>query len=320
MIAETRDLPTRYAKMVVTDDMGRFVLPDLPKAKYKVWVRGYGLVDSAKVDARAGPAAQSARGDRRRTKPRLRKYYPAIYWYSTPKIRRRTISAGSTDIPAKVRLQRLDEHRCGTTAVSAATSSGKWRRARSRRPSAPVANSTEAWVRRISSGQSGAQMVNQLAGPLGGVPFRYFARLDLPRRQRRVATQQKPTRPQGVERNIVVTTWDWGTEKHYLHDLIASDRRSPDGERLRSGVRLARILDRRVADPQSGQDHTVTYLNSAVLVNDTTVRRSDQGHAASDTLIAAVGVLHGADLGHRHRTITMPCSIATAGSGCGART
>src|ERR1700751_2226994 len=32
VIAETRDLPTRYAKMVVTDDQGRYVVPDLPKA------------------------------------------------------------------------------------------------------------------------------------------------------------------------------------------------------------------------------------------------------------------------------------------------
>src|SRR5262245_20011208 len=54
VIAETRDLPTRYAKMVVTDDQGRYVVPDLPKAKYKVWVRGYGLVDSPKVDAQPG--------------------------------------------------------------------------------------------------------------------------------------------------------------------------------------------------------------------------------------------------------------------------
>jgi hypothetical protein len=40
VIAETKDLPTRYAKMVVTDDQGRYVVPDLPKGKYKVWVRG----------------------------------------------------------------------------------------------------------------------------------------------------------------------------------------------------------------------------------------------------------------------------------------
>ncbi len=54
VIAETHDFPTRYAKIVVTDDQGRYVVPDLPKAKYQVWVRGYGLVDSAKVDAVPG--------------------------------------------------------------------------------------------------------------------------------------------------------------------------------------------------------------------------------------------------------------------------
>ena len=54
VIAETTDLPTKYAKVVVTDDRGRFVLPDLPKAKYKVWVRGYGLVDSPKVKSEPG--------------------------------------------------------------------------------------------------------------------------------------------------------------------------------------------------------------------------------------------------------------------------
>jgi hypothetical protein len=56
VIAETTDLPTKYAKIVVTDDQGRYVIPDLPKAKYKVWVRGYGLVDSTKVDAEPGRA------------------------------------------------------------------------------------------------------------------------------------------------------------------------------------------------------------------------------------------------------------------------
>src|ERR1044072_8298295 len=48
-IAETADLPTKFARIVVTDDRGRYLVPDLPKAAYRVWVRGYGLVDSAKV-------------------------------------------------------------------------------------------------------------------------------------------------------------------------------------------------------------------------------------------------------------------------------
>src|SRR4029077_3610945 len=81
-------------------------------------------------------------------------------------------------------------------------------------------------MRRIQSGQSGEQMTNQLAGNFGGAPFKYYgdwtdriAKGELP--------HAKPSRPQGVERNIVVTTWEWGTEKQYLHDLIASDRRNP---------------------------------------------------------------------------------------------
>src|SRR5438270_11130511 len=54
VVAETRDLATRFAKIAVTDERGRYVIPDLPKAKYRVWVRGYGLVDSPKVDAEPG--------------------------------------------------------------------------------------------------------------------------------------------------------------------------------------------------------------------------------------------------------------------------
>src|SRR6476469_11072656 len=85
VIAETTDLGTKFAKMVVTDDQGRYVLPDLPKAKYKVWVRGYGRVDSAKVDSepgktlnlRATPAPNAAAAA---------EYYPAIYWYSMIKV------------------------------------------------------------------------------------------------------------------------------------------------------------------------------------------------------------------------------------------
>ena len=70
MIAETTDLPTRYTKSVVTDDQGRYVIPDLPTANYQVWVRGYGLVDSPKMRAKPGqhlnltavPAPNAARG------------------------------------------------------------------------------------------------------------------------------------------------------------------------------------------------------------------------------------------------------------------
>src|SRR5687768_15212095 len=54
VIAETNDLPTKFSRTVVTDDQGRYLVPDLPKANYSVWVRGYGLVDSPKVQSAPG--------------------------------------------------------------------------------------------------------------------------------------------------------------------------------------------------------------------------------------------------------------------------
>ncbi len=81
VIAETTDLPTKFAKIVVTDDQGRYVVPDLPKANYNVWVRGYGLVDSPKTQATPGKAlnltAVVAPNPRAAAE-----YYPAGYWFS----------------------------------------------------------------------------------------------------------------------------------------------------------------------------------------------------------------------------------------------
>ena len=85
VIAETKDLGTRFAKIVVTDDQGRFVIPDLPAAHYEVWVRGYGLVDSAKVKADPGQTL-SLTGHAAPGPAAAAIVYPAIYWYSMIKI------------------------------------------------------------------------------------------------------------------------------------------------------------------------------------------------------------------------------------------
>ncbi|MGE3511786.1 MAG: carboxypeptidase-like regulatory domain-containing protein, partial [Vicinamibacterales bacterium] len=53
VIAESDDFRSRFRKIVVTDERGRFLLPELPKdARYQVWVRGYGLTDSTPVSGR----------------------------------------------------------------------------------------------------------------------------------------------------------------------------------------------------------------------------------------------------------------------------
>src|SRR4051812_6603841 len=81
VIAETHDLPVRYIKIVVTDDQGRYVIPDLPRARYDVWVRGYGLVDSAKAPGEPGQRLNFS-ATPAPTPADAARYYPAIYWYS----------------------------------------------------------------------------------------------------------------------------------------------------------------------------------------------------------------------------------------------
>src|SRR3979409_2456324 len=85
VIAETKDLPTNFVKIVVTDDQGRYVLPDLPKANYNIWVRGYGLVDSPKVKSAPGRIL-NLKAVVAPNETAAAQYYPAIHWYSMMKI------------------------------------------------------------------------------------------------------------------------------------------------------------------------------------------------------------------------------------------
>jgi len=223
VIAETRDLPVRYIKTVVTDDRGRFVVPDLPSASYAVWARGYGLVDSTKSTAKPGqrltitatPAPNEAAAAH---------YYPAIYWYSMLKIPAADQFGGKSSIPPRLTQ---------TAWISAMKNTGcigchqLGQQSTRTIPAAlgTFASGADAWRRRVQSGQSGPQMLGQLTG-LGDMSFaNYGDWID------RVAKGElpfaKPPRPQGVERNIVVTLRDWMNERQYLHDLIASDRRFP---------------------------------------------------------------------------------------------
>ena len=224
VIAETTDLPTNFTKIVVTDDQGRYVIPDLPNANYQVWVRGYGLVDSPKVRAKPGQqlnlTAVPAPNERAAAH-----YYPAIYWYTMMKMPPAKDFGGSTDIPKNItretwrqRMNNVDCigcHQLGQESTRTIPAQfGEFK------------SGAEAWMRRIASGQSGEMMTNRIAGQLGGVPYKYFgdwtdrvAKGELPK--------NKPPRPQGVERNLVVTSWEWGTEKTFMHDLISSDRRNP---------------------------------------------------------------------------------------------
>ncbi len=223
VIAETHDLPVRFIRIVVTDDDGRYVIPDLPKAKYDVWVRGYGLVDSPKVKSVPGKTL-NLKAVAAPTEAAAARYYPAIYWYSMMKLPDASIF-GSKDAPSNVKLTDylngmknngcVGCHQLGQLATRTI-------------PKYHLNGRThqEAWVRRIQSGQAGENMVLIAAGQLGGMPFEYLA--DWTQRiAKGELPSNKPTRPAGVERNIVVTLRDWHNPKQYLHDLIASDKRYP---------------------------------------------------------------------------------------------
>ncbi len=228
VIAETTDLATRFAKIVVTDDRGRYLIPDLPKANYTVWVRGYGLVDSQKVKANPGKSlnltavvAPDARA--------AAQYYPAGYWASLINVPPKTDFPGTglkgNGIPAEMKTQ--GQYLAWMKNGSCYTCHQLGDKATREIPKelGTFPDTKAAWLRRIESGQAGEDMVREL-GLLGtqraiGMFSNWTDRVvggEVP---------PAPPRPQGVERNIVITEWNWGDAKMYLHDEVSTDRRNP---------------------------------------------------------------------------------------------
>jgi hypothetical protein len=229
VIAETTDLPTRYIKEVVTDDRGRYLIPDLPKAKYTVWARGYGLVDSPKVQTETGkqvdlkpavaPDAKTAS-----------KYYPANYWYSLMKIPPKTDFPGTgpsgNGISTDIKTQGQWIHLVKTDSCESCHQLGNEYTRTIPPLFAKLDSPAQAWMRRIQSGQAGTAMMGgltQLGPQRASAEFADWttriAKGELP--------SEVPPRPQGVERNVVITQWDWADPKAYLHDEISTDKRNP---------------------------------------------------------------------------------------------
>jgi len=220
VIAETTDLPTKLAKIVVTDDQGRYVMPDLPKANYNVWVRGYGLVDSPKVKTMPGKIV-NLNAVIATTPGQAAEYYPAIYWFSMLRVPEKS----EFPLP-KISSQGAWLNIIKTGACQSCHSLGtKGMR------TIPVGlgefkNSVEAWTRRIQSGGARALMARDITRLDTDMALKLFADWT-----DRIAAGElpfaQPERPQGIERNIVITLWDWSRPTAYLHDEISTDRRNP---------------------------------------------------------------------------------------------
>jgi hypothetical protein len=228
VIAETNGLQTKLVKSAVTDDQGRYVVPDLPNATYSVWVRGYGLVDSPKVQSPPGTTlnlkatiAPDARA--------AAEYYPAGYWFSLIEVPGKHEFPGTGDngngIAPNMRSQ--------AEWLRSLKNGGCWgchqmgNKATREIPKAlgTFPNSMAAWERRVQSGQAGAQMSGALNSFGRQRILKAFA--DWTDRIAAGEVPPAPPRPQGIERNVVVTQWDWADPKAYLHDEASTDRRNP---------------------------------------------------------------------------------------------
>ena len=272
VIAETEEFETRFARIVVTDDEGRYLVPDLPSADYDVWVRGYGLSDSAKVAASPGdmldltavvaPDAATAA-----------QVYPASHWYSMMGLPEESevenIPGGMNSYLAFMKnMGCIGCHQLGQESTRTIPESlGEFE------------SSEDAWTRRIQSGQAGGQMLRQVTGRLQGIPIKYLADWT-----DRIAAgeipETVPDRPSGIERNVVATIRDWGSPSVYMHDLISTDRRDPtiNPYGLIYGAPELSTDDFPILDPVANTD---TSLRARVLDPDTPTTASTPPYAAS---------------------------------------
>ena len=251
VIAETRDLPVRYIKIVVTDDQGRYVIPDLPKANYDVWVRGYGLVDSPKVKSEPGKQLNLTAVPAPSEKDAAH-YYPAIYWYAMMKIPEAEVF-GSKDAPPNIKITDYLNLMKNNGCVGCHQLGQLSTRTIPKFHLDAVKNHEEAWLRRISSGQAGENMINQAAGQLGGMPFKYLA--DWTERVAEGRAALCEARAAAGRR-----AQHRGDAARLAQRQAVSarpDRQRPalsDRQRLRAAVRAVRARLRRHADPRSGEE------------------------------------------------------------------
>jgi len=230
VIAETIDLPTKFTKIVVTNDRGQFLIPELPDARYQVWVRGYGLVDSPKVQAKVGSNLK-LKAVIAPNSSAAAQYYPGMYWYSMLEIPKETEFPGTGEqgngIPPFMKKQHywIDTVKNGCQSCHALGSRGI-REVPEFFSKSSNGDSFIAWANRTQAGQAMGYMALVLGrlGPDKGLSLYAdwtdnIAKGKLP--------FEKPERPQGIERNAVYTMWDWSSPKHYMHDAISTDKRNP---------------------------------------------------------------------------------------------
>ena len=259
VIAETTDLGTRFAKIVVTDERGRYVIPDLPKANYRVWVRGYGLVDSEKVAGELGKTLNLTAV----VAPSLAaaaQYYPAIYWASMIRVPDKSRFPGTGDkgngIPENFKTQEQWLNFVKTNGCGNCHQLGNYATRNIPEALGHFDSSRDAWSHRLSVGPAGHDMVNfitQVMTP-GRRASRGARRLDRPRQGGRVAEPQ----PAAAGRHRAQSRRHGArlARPQALSARSDDDRPAqPDRQRLWPDLRRHRAQHQPAAGARSGAQH-----------------------------------------------------------------
>lgn len=232
VIAETKETLTPYIKIVVTDDQGRFVLPELPTNTFKVWARGYGILDTNGVDVKTGTENVALRATTAKTPQEAAKVYPGNYWLAMLEVPGANLFPGTGAEGNKMPTNMLTQnhwlngmksqcnfcHQLGNQITRDLTHVFKGK--------PEFKTHEEAWDWRLGVGVRGNNMYGVLQSQGKDITLKALADWSRSIAAGAVPSEQ-PKRPTGVERNIVTTLWDIGDDHSFVHDQIATAKYSP---------------------------------------------------------------------------------------------
>jgi streptogramin lyase len=232
VIAETKDLPTNFIKIVVTDDRGRFMLPELPAANYSVFVRGYGLVDSARQQMKPGTAPVTLRVNPAKTPLEAARVYPGNYWLSMLEPPAASEFPGTGQQGNGLNAGMLSQNHWINSLKSNCNFCHQLGNQLTRsvdhvfKAKPELKTHAEAWEWRLGTGVRGGDMLSVLTNTQGQArSLKVYA--DWTERVAKGEVPPAPSRPSGVERNLVLTLWDVGDDHSFMHDEVATDKNRP---------------------------------------------------------------------------------------------
>jgi hypothetical protein len=238
VIAETKELGTGMIKTVVTDDQGRYVLPELPGVNYRIFVRGYGIVDSASVNAKPSATPVNFKVTTAKTPQEAAKVYPGDYWLSLMAPPAKDLFPGTGEKSDAnpngngLNVRMLDQDHWIDQLKKGCNFCHQLGNALTRdvnhvfaaKPELPKSH-IDAWEWRLGVGVRGTNMYATMAGM--GKTETLKALAAWTEAIEKGAVPPMPPRPTGIERNIVSTQWDVGDDHSFMHDQISTDKNHP---------------------------------------------------------------------------------------------